>query len=74
MPKYWGKQIFTHGIFPKVGQKQKTEKRRRRKKKKKRTEQWPPMHCKRHLGWHTQSRLGQLITINVCKVYEVDYY
>ena len=27
MPKYWGKQIFTHGRFPEVGQKQKTEKR-----------------------------------------------
>ena len=24
MPKYWGKQIFTHGRFPEVGQKQKT--------------------------------------------------
>ena len=23
MPKYWGKQIFRHGSFPKVGQKQK---------------------------------------------------
>ena len=21
--------------------------------------QWPATHCKRHLGWHTQSRLGQ---------------
>ena len=20
MPKYWGKQIFTHGSFPEVGQ------------------------------------------------------
>ena len=30
MPKYWGKQIFTHGRFPDVGQKQKTEKRKRR--------------------------------------------
>ena len=29
MPKYWGKQIFTHGRFPEVGQKQKTEKRER---------------------------------------------
>ena len=28
MPKYWGKQIFTHGRFPEVGQKQKTEKKR----------------------------------------------
>ena len=23
MPKYWGKQIFAHGRFPEVGQKQK---------------------------------------------------
>ena len=29
MPKYWGKQIFTHGIFPEVGQKQKTEKKKK---------------------------------------------
>ena len=28
MPKYWGKQIFTHGRFPEVGQNQKTEERR----------------------------------------------
>ena len=27
MPKYWGKQIFAHGKFPEVGQKQKTEKK-----------------------------------------------
>ena len=32
MPKYWGKQIFAHGIFPEVGQKQKTERKRRRAK------------------------------------------
>ena len=30
MPKYWGKQIFSHGSFPEVGQKQKTEKKRER--------------------------------------------
>ena len=29
MPKYWGKQICTHGRFPEVGQKQKTERERR---------------------------------------------
>ena len=29
MPKYWGKQIFTHGSFPEVGQKQKTEEKRK---------------------------------------------
>ena len=27
MPKYWGKQIFSLGRFPEVGQKQKTEKK-----------------------------------------------
>ena len=37
MPKYWGKQI-THGSFPEVGQKQKTEKKERKKERK--TEQW----------------------------------
>ena len=31
MSKYWGKQIFTHGRFPKVGQKQKTERKKREK-------------------------------------------
>ena len=29
MPKYWGKQIFSLGSFPEVGQKQKTEKKKR---------------------------------------------
>ena len=33
MPKYWGKQIFAHGSFPEVGQKQKTEKEERRRPK-----------------------------------------
>ena len=32
MPKNWGKQIFSLGSFPKVGQKQKTEKKRKRPK------------------------------------------
>ena len=35
MPKYWGKQIFTHGRFPKVGQKQKTERKEKERKNKK---------------------------------------
>ena len=30
MPKYWGKQIFAHGRFPKVGKKQKTEREKKR--------------------------------------------
>ena len=36
MPKYWVKNYFTHGRFPEVGQKQKTEE----KKKERKTEQW----------------------------------
>ena len=39
MPKYWGKQIFAHGRFPEVGQKQKMEKKKKREKKNK-TESW----------------------------------
>ena len=38
MPKYWGKQIFTHGRFPEVGQNQKTE--REKKEKRGDTERW----------------------------------
>ena len=33
MPKYWGKQIFSLGRFPEVGQKQKTEKEREKREK-----------------------------------------
>ena len=47
MPKYWGKQIFSLGIFIRVRQKQKTG------GKEKKTEQWPATHC-------TQSCLSQL--------------
>ena len=33
MPKYWAKQMFTHGRFLEVGQKQKTEKKKERRVK-----------------------------------------
>ena len=33
MPKYWVKNYFTHGRFPEVGQKQKTEKKKKKKEK-----------------------------------------
>ena len=33
MPKYWVKNYFTHGRFPEVGQKQKTEERERKKER-----------------------------------------
>ena len=31
MPKYWRKQIFTHGRFPEGGQKQETEREKKEK-------------------------------------------
>ena len=36
MPNYWGKQIFMHGGFSEVGQKQKTQRKGREKKRKER--------------------------------------
>ena len=38
MPKYWVKNYFTHGRFPEVGKKQKTEERERKKERE--TERW----------------------------------
>ena len=32
MPKCWGKQIFSLGRIPEVGQKQKTEKKKKKEK------------------------------------------
>ena len=33
MSKYWGKQNFSHESFPKVGQKQKTERKREKERR-----------------------------------------
>ena len=33
MPKYWRKQIFTHGNIPEVGQKQKTDKKKEKERR-----------------------------------------
>ena len=66
MPKYWGKQIFTHGNFPEVGQKQKTEKKKKREKERRRRANdgnnnghWPAIYCKRHLGCCMQATLAK---------------
>ena len=40
MPKYWGKQIFTDGRFPEVGQKQKTEGKRKKEENTPMTRGW----------------------------------
>ena len=49
MPKYWGKQIFTYGRFPEVGEKQKTE-RKERERRAKVGNKNAATHCKRDLG------------------------
>ena len=84
--KILGNQIFTHGSFPEVGQKQKTEEKKKKDRAKlgnnngqlriatppQVTHAKPPGPKKRklvitiasyalqrHLGWRTQSHLGQ---------------
>ena len=59
MPKYWGKQIFSLGRIPEVGAKDGKDKRE--KKDRKLVITMASYALQRHLGWHTQSRLGQKI-------------
>ena len=62
MPKYWGKQIFTHVRFPEVGEKKKAEKKKRKKKKV--GENNGQLRFVRHHVWRTQARLDQNISIS----------
>ena len=60
MQKYWGKQIFAHGIFPIVGQKQKKEKKKERKKRKRERlndvdNNGQATHGARKHAWRTQA-------------------
>ena len=57
MLKYWGKQIFSLGSFPRSGSKAKDGEKRERDRKLVITMASYPLQ--RHLGWLTQSRLGQ---------------
>ena len=75
MPKYWGKQIFTHGRFPEVGLKvEGGEKEKRRKKKKKKVgENNGQLRFVRHHAWRSQARLDQFSNskskINPCDLF-----
>ena len=64
MPKYWGKQIFTHGRFPEVGQKQKTEKKRKKEKKRSRSNDsdnnGQATHGARKHAWGTQAAWAKI--------------
>ena len=57
MPKYWGKQIFAHGRFPEVGQKQKTKRKERERKKRPNdgNNNGQAMHGARKHAWRTQA-------------------
>ena len=50
MPKYWGKQIFSHGVSPKW-----VKSRRRKMKRKKVGENNGQLRFVRHHGWRTQA-------------------
>ena len=70
MPKYWGKQIFTHGRFPKwVKRRRKKEeeekKKKKKKKKKKEGENNGQLCFVRHHVWRTQARLDQHKSLNL---------
>ena len=54
MPKYWGKQIFAHGRFPEVGQKQKTE-RKEEERLNDGVNNGQAMHGARKNAWRTQA-------------------
>ena len=57
MPKYWEKQIFTHGSFPEVGQKQETEKEKEIEEKKLNNgdNNGQATHGARKHAWRTQA-------------------
>ena len=65
MPKYWVKNYFAHGSFPKVGQKQKTEKKRKKERKKTPKvgdNNGQAMHGAREHAWRTQAAWAKVQT------------
>ena len=57
MPKYWVKNYFTHGRFPEVGQKQKTEEKERKKRERVKVgdNNGQATHGARKHAWRTQA-------------------
>ena len=57
MPKYWVKNYFAHGRFPKVGQKQKTEKEKKRERERAKVGEnnGQATHGARKHAWRTQA-------------------
>ena len=63
MPKYWVKNYFTHGRFPEVGKKQKTEKKREREKERAKVgdNNGQATHGARKHAWRTQAAWANIL-------------
>ena len=64
MPKYWGKQIFAHGRFPEVGQKQKTEEKKEERERERLNNgenNGQATHGARKHAWRTQAAWANMI-------------
>ena len=65
MPKYWGKNYFAQGSFPKVGQKQKTEKKKEEKKRlNDGNNNGQATHGARKHAWRTQAAWANILLYN----------
>ena len=60
MPKYCVKNYFTHGRFPEVGQKQKTEKKKKKERAKVGDNNGQAMHGARKHAWRTQAAWAKI--------------
>ena len=58
MRKYWGKQIFMHGRFLEVGEKQKTKRERKKERLNDGNNNGQAMHGARKHAWRTQARMA----------------
>ena len=64
MPKYWEKQIFAHGRFPEVGQKQKAEKKKKKDRRRSANDgdnNGQATHGARKHAWRTQAAWANLL-------------
>ena len=71
MPKYWGKQIFTHGRFPEVGQKQTTEREKEEERLNDGDNNGQATHGARKHAWHSQDAWAK--KFNLTNI-SIEYY
>ena len=74
MPKYWGKQIFTHGSFPEVGQKQKTEGKKQQKRLNDGNNNGQAMQSARKHAWRTYAAWANILVIFGANVWSILYH